>query len=79
MAMSVASATKQKMKGLLSDFNQFEDVMKEGTRQRREKDEQKLQVLKVEMGRIEKTLNSEVKRRVEMNKLGVCYSHIDLG
>jgi hypothetical protein len=68
MAMSVASATKQKMKGLLNDFNQFEDVMKEGTRQRREQDEQKLQVLKIEMGRIEKTLNSEVKRRVEMNK-----------
>ena len=66
--MSVASATKQKMKGLLNDFNQFEDVMKEGTRQRREQDEQKLQVLKIEMGRIEKTLNSEVKRRVEMNK-----------
>ena len=67
-AVSVASATKLKMKGLLSDFNQFEDVMKEGTRQRRETDEKKIQILKVEMGRIEKTLNSEVKRRVEMNK-----------
>ena len=67
-AVSVASATKLKMKGLLSDFNQLEDVMKEGTRQRRETDEKKIQILKVEMGRIEKTLNSEVKRRVEMNK-----------
>lgn len=68
MALSVGSATKQKLTGLLNGFNHFEDVMKEGTRQRREQDEQRLQALKVEMGRIEKTLNSEVKRRVEMNK-----------
>ena len=68
MALTQASATKAKLTSLLSDFNNFEDVMKAGTRQRREQDEQKLQELKVEMGRIEKTLNSEVKRRVEMNK-----------
>ena len=66
--MSVTSATKQKLDGLLSEFSEFENIMKEGTRQRREQDEQKLQALKVEMGQIEKTLNSEVKRRVEMNK-----------
>jgi|TARA_B110000003_G_C16516433_1_gene483202 hypothetical protein len=66
--MSVTSATKQKLDGLLNEFSEFENIMKEGTRQRREQDEQKLLALKVEMGQIEKTLNSEVKRRVEMNK-----------
>ena len=68
ITMSVTSATKQKLDGLLGEFAEFENVMKEGTRQRREQDEQKLQALKVEMGQIKKTLNSEVKRRVEMNK-----------
>lgn len=66
--MAVANATKQKLDGLLNEFSEFENIMKEGTRQRREKDEQKLLALKTEMGEIEKTLNSEVKRRVEMNK-----------
>lgn len=66
--MAVANATRKKLDGLLNEFSEFENIMKEGTRQRREQDEQKLLALKVEMGVIEKTLSSEVKRRVEMNK-----------
>ncbi|CAM9328056.1 unnamed protein product [Heterosigma akashiwo] len=42
--------------------------MKVGTRQRREKDEHRIAQLRNEMATMEKTLNSEITKRIEMNK-----------
>jgi hypothetical protein len=36
--------------------------------QRREKDEHRVAELRVEMGKMEKSLTAEIKRRIEMNK-----------
>lgn len=60
--------TKQKLAQMMNAFDDFEGVMKEGTRQRREKDEHRLAQLKNEMGTLEKTMSSEIKRRLEMSK-----------
>jgi len=60
--------TKDELSSLLDTFTSFESKMKEGTRQRREKDEHQLEELRVEMGDLEKVLGEEVKRRVQMNK-----------
>merc|ERR1719230_571240 len=42
--------------------------MEAETRSRRENEEQKLAMVRDSMGKLEKTLNSEIKRRVEANK-----------
>jgi hypothetical protein len=68
--------TKQKLNDLMNTFSAFDHDMKVGTRLRREKDEHKLAMMKEEMGKLEKSLNTEIRRRVEMNKsiqaVGIC-------
>ncbi|TMW57470.1 hypothetical protein Poli38472_003395 [Pythium oligandrum] len=63
-----ATATKSKLEKLMHDFSTFDDVMRIGTRQRRERDEYRLAEMKEEMSRLEKKLEAEVRKRVEMNK-----------
>lgn len=62
------SNTKAKLNDILESFQAFDSDMKIGTRHRREKDEHRISQLTTELTRLEKTLNQEIKRRVEMNK-----------
>lgn len=62
------SSTKARLNGILESFQAFDSDMKIGTRTRREKDEHRIAQLTTELTRLEKTLNQEIKRRVEMNK-----------
>ncbi|GLD96047.1 hypothetical protein PINS_up004725 [Pythium insidiosum] len=68
LAQLSATATKHKLDKLMNDFSTFDDVMRIGTRQRREKDEHRLAEMKQEMSRLEKKLEAEIRKRVEMNK-----------
>lgn len=62
------STTKAKLNEILESFQTFDTDMKIGTRNRREKDEHRISQLTNELSRLEKTLNQEIRRRVEMNK-----------
>ncbi|GMH69251.1 hypothetical protein TrVE_jg8489 [Triparma verrucosa] len=62
------TSTKAKLEAVIGTFQEFDTTMRIGTRQRREKDEHRVAELRVEMGKMEKSLGAEVKRRVEMNK-----------
>lgn len=62
------SSTKAKLNEILESFQTFDTDMKIGTRNRREKDEHRISRLTNELSRLEKTLNQEIRRRVEMNK-----------
>lgn len=62
------SSTKAKLNDILESFHAFDTDMKMGTRTRREKDEHRITQLTSELTRLEKTLNQEIKRRIEMNK-----------
>lgn len=62
------SSTKARLNDILESFHAFDSDMKIGTRTRREKDEHRIAQLTTELTRLEKTLNQEIKRRVEMNK-----------
>ncbi|CAM9673621.1 unnamed protein product [Discosporangium mesarthrocarpum] len=62
------SNTKARLTNILESFQAFDTDMKIGTRQRREKDEHRIAELTKELTRLEKTLNQEIKRRVELNK-----------
>ena len=61
-------STKGKLDELMANFDTFEAVMKDGTRQRREMDENRLMELKYQMVALEKMLVAEIKRRAEINK-----------
>lgn len=61
-------STKARLNGILESFQAFDSDMKTGTRVRREQDEHRIAQLTAELTRLEKTLNQEIKRRVEMNK-----------
>lgn len=63
-----STGTKAKLNNILESFQAFDSDMKRGTRTRREKDEHRIAQLTAELTRLEKTLNQEIKRRVEMNK-----------
>ncbi|KAH7476474.1 hypothetical protein PRIC1_000483 [Phytophthora ramorum] len=62
------TATRSKLEKLMSGFTTFDDVMRIGTRQRREKDEYRLAEMRQEMNRLELKLEAEIKKRIEMNK-----------
>lgn len=62
------NSTKARLNGILESFQAFDSDMKTGTRVRREHDEHRIAQLTAELTRLEKTLNQEIKRRVEMNK-----------
>ncbi|RLN52230.1 hypothetical protein BBJ28_00010615 [Nothophytophthora sp. Chile5] len=62
------TATRSKLDQLMNGFSTFDDVMRVGTRQRREKDEHRLAEMKQEMNRLELKLEAEIKKRIEMNK-----------
>jgi hypothetical protein len=64
----VGSNTKARLSNILESFQSFDTDMKIGTRQRREKDEQRIGHLTQELARMEKTLNVEITRRIELNK-----------
>lgn len=63
-----SSSTKAKLNEILESFQTFDSDMKIGTRHRREKDEHRIAQLTTELSRLEKTLNQEIKRRIETNK-----------
>ena len=62
------TSTKARLNGILESFHAFDSDMKTGTRVRRENDEHRIAQLTAELTRLEKTLNQEIKRRIEMNK-----------
>ncbi|KAK1931540.1 SF-assemblin [Phytophthora citrophthora] len=62
------TATRSKLEKLMNGFTTFDDVMRIGTRQRREKDEYRLAEMRQEMSRLEHKLEAEIKKRIEMNK-----------
>lgn len=64
----MAESDKRKATALQVRFNGFEKQMEEETRRRRESEDTKLHVMRETMAKLEKTLNSEIKRRVEANK-----------
>ncbi|DAZ95176.1 TPA: hypothetical protein N0F65_012430 [Lagenidium giganteum] len=68
LAVLNSTATKAKLDKLMNDFSTFDDSMRIGTRQRREKDEYRLAEMRHEMSRLEKSLEAEIKKRIEMNK-----------
>lgn len=74
-----ATMTKQKLNKLMSDFISFDDNMKIGTRQRREKDEHRLAEMHAEMNQLNLELQGETRRRIEMNKSieAYCEKHIE--
>ena len=63
-----ATSTKAKLEAVIGTFQSFDTSMRIGTRQRREKDEHRVAELRVEMGKMEKSLTAEIRRRIEMNK-----------
>ena len=63
-----SSSTKDRLDSVMSRFEKFDVEMKVGTRQRREKDEHKIFQMQQRMTVIERKLNTEIKRRGEMNK-----------
>lgn len=67
-AVEDSNSTKARLNGILESFQAFDSDMKTGTRVRRENDEHRIAQLTAELTRLEKTLNQEIKRRVEMNK-----------
>jgi hypothetical protein len=64
----VAGATKNRLNAIMGEFEAFDKEMRVGTRQRRERDEQRLAQLRSDMSRVEQALNAEIKCRAEMNK-----------
>lgn len=63
-----APSTQERLATIVSGFDEFESEMRRGTRQRREKDEFRINELKTEMKRLDADLVAEIKRRTEMNK-----------
>merc|ERR1719161_1504425 len=59
---------QQKLGMLQQRFHGFEREMEMETRSRKTNDESKLGTIKDDMSKLERTLNSEIKRRVEANK-----------
>eukprot|EP00931_Biecheleriopsis_adriatica_P075060 TRINITY_DN49006_c0_g1_i1.p1 TRINITY_DN49006_c0_g1~~TRINITY_DN49006_c0_g1_i1.p1 ORF type:complete len:259 (+),score=72.73 TRINITY_DN49006_c0_g1_i1:107-883(+) len=62
------SATQAKISALREKFSGFQSQWEEETRTRIDRDGSKLDGVKESMTKIEHTLNSEVKRRIEANK-----------
>ncbi|KAG5178294.1 SF-assemblin [Tribonema minus] len=60
--------TKTRLSTILNSFSDFDQSMKIGVRQRRERDEHRVTQLTAELTRLEKMLNVEIKRRIELNK-----------
>lgn len=67
-AVEDSNSTKARLNDILESFHAFDSDMKTGTRVRRENDEHRIARVTAELTRLEKTLNQEIKRRVEMNK-----------
>eukprot|EP00953_Heterococcus_sp_UTEX-ZZ885_P000448 765-Heterococcus_DN1.PRE.3 len=63
-----SSNTKARLSNILNSFQDFDQSMKVGVRQRKAKDEHRVAQLTTELTRLEKLLNVEIKRRVELNK-----------
>ena len=61
-------ARTAKLSALQERFSGFETQMEEEARRRRESEEMRSRALRDQMVKVEKTLNSEIKRRVEANK-----------
>jgi hypothetical protein len=61
-------ATKHKLKRLINGFPGFDGEMREGTRQRREKDQAKVTAMRQEMTRLESALVDQTQKRAEMNE-----------
>ena len=59
---------EERLATVASSFDTFDQEMRIGTRQRREKDEFRIAELKTEMTRLDGDLVAEIKRRKEMNK-----------
>lgn len=68
VAVEGSTSTKARLNDILESFHAFDSDMKTGTRVRRENDEHRIAQLTAELTRLEKTLNQEIKRRIEMNK-----------
>lgn len=62
------TSTGHRLDSIMASFDAFDTDMKVGTRQRREKDEFKVHQMKQQMALLERQLNSEIKRRTEINK-----------
>lgn len=60
--------TKDKLSVIAKGFQTFDNDMKIGTRQRKEKEEHRIAGLKNEMKKLDTELIAEIKRRTEMNK-----------
>eukprot|EP00936_MAST-01D_sp_MAST-1D-sp1_P000801 g801.t1 len=60
--------TRDKLQAILGNFDPFDVEMKEGTRRRREFDEERLRELAEELARLQKALERQVQIRVDMNQ-----------
>lgn len=66
--LNASDKTKKMLGQIMDKFASFDTEMKIGTRQRREKEEGRINELQVTMAEVEQQLKAEKKRRVEMNK-----------
>ena len=60
--------THDKLQAILGNFEPFDVEMKEGTRRRREYDEERLRELAAELARLQEALEKQVQIRVDMNQ-----------
>ena len=60
--------THDKLQAILGNFDPFDVEMKEGTRRRREYDEERLRELAAELARLQEALEKQVQIRVDMNQ-----------
>mmetsp|Transcript_41418 Transcript_41418/g.129714 ORF Transcript_41418/g.129714 Transcript_41418/m.129714 type:complete len:264 (-) Transcript_41418:2529-3320(-) len=63
-----ATNTKERLASIIDGFDAFDTEMRVGTRQRQEKAAQRIAELRAIMAQLEKKLNSEIRRRLEMNR-----------
>ena len=66
--MSGTVNTKERLASIIDGFDAFDTEMRVGTRQRQEKAAQRIAELRGVMAQLEKKLNSEIRRRLEMNR-----------
>lgn len=70
MDPNLDGAATMKLGALQQRFADFERQMEDETAKRRDGEDTKLVIIRETLGKLEKTLNSEIKRRVEANKVG---------
>jgi len=65
---NTSSITKTKLRAVVGDATTFQKLMKERTKERKEKDDHSVAELRIKMSAMEDALSAEIKRRLSMKK-----------